>query len=62
MIRRLALNQVWRPASMSIDLSLLLATAAMIRLAEAASTLLSTRILGKRPGIVTKPPYVFVAS
>jgi hypothetical protein len=43
MIRRLALNQVSRPTSMSIDLSLLPAASATIRLAEAAFTLLSTQ-------------------
>jgi hypothetical protein len=62
MIRRLAVNQVSRPTSVFIDLRLLLATLATIRLAEAASTCSRRRILGERPGIVTKPPYVLVGS
>jgi hypothetical protein len=62
MSRWLAVNQVSRPTSMSIDLSLLPAASATIRLAGAAAPCSGRRILGERPEIVTKPPYDFVAS
>jgi hypothetical protein len=62
MIRRLAVNQMSRPTSESIDLGLLPAASATIRLAGAAAPCSRRRILGERPEIVTKPPYDFVAS